>query len=117
MPFATVPQTDGLMSCQQKIMICTTTRENILARYVDSTLIPITFRYMNRKNEGDFFDGLLANSYIEEDITKDFGDPEETLLQEVLYFIENGCFTGSGVKKSFPADLLLWDHVPPSGAI
>lgn len=90
---------------------------SIAARFVDSTLIPITFRYMNRKNEGDFFDGLPANSYIEEDITKDFGDPEETLLQEVLYFIENGNFTGSGMKKSNPADLHQWDRIPHSGSI
>ena len=90
---------------------------SISARYIDSTLIPITFRYMNRKNEGDFFDGLPANSYIEEDITKDFGDPEETLLQEVLYFIEHGSFTGTGVKKSIPADLYQWDRIPHSGAI
>lgn len=90
---------------------------SISARYVDSTLIPITFRYMNRKNEGEFFDGLPANSYIEEEITKDFGDPEETLLQEVLYYIENGSFTGAGVKKAFPADLHQWDRIPFSGAI
>ncbi len=90
---------------------------SISARFVDSTLIPITFRYMNRKNEGGFFDGLPANSYIEEDITKDFGDPEEPLLQEVLYFIENGSFTGTGVKKSIPADKFLWDRIPLSGAI
>ncbi len=90
---------------------------SISARYVDSTLIPITFRYMNRKNEGEFFEGLPANSYIEEDITKEFGDPEETLLQEVLYYIENGSFTGSGVKKSIPADLHQWDRIPHSGAI
>ena len=90
---------------------------SISARYVDSTLIPITFRYMNRKNEGVFFDGLPANSYIEEDITKDFGDPEEPLLQEVLYFIENGSFTGTGVKKSIPADEFQWDRIPFSGAI
>ncbi len=90
---------------------------SISARYSDSTLIPITFRYMNRKNEGDFFDGLPANSYIEEDITKDFGNPEETLLQEVLYFIEHGHFTGTGMKKTIPADMLLWEHIPHSGAI
>ena len=90
---------------------------SISARYVDSTLIPITFRYMNRNNEGEFFEGLPANSYIEEDITKEFGDPEETLLQEVLYYIENGSFTGSGVKKSIPADLHQWDRIPHSGAI
>ncbi len=90
---------------------------SISTRYIDSTLIPITFRYMNRKNEGDFFDGLPANSYIEEDITKAFGDPEETLLQEVLYYIENGSFTGTGVKKSIPADLHQWDRIPHAGAI
>ena len=90
---------------------------SISAKYVDSTLIPITFRYMNRKNEGGFFDGLPANSYIEENITKDFGDPEEPLLQEVLYFIENGSFTGTGVKKSIPADEFQWDRIPFSGAI
>jgi carboxyl-terminal processing protease len=90
---------------------------SISVRYVDSTLIPITFRYMNRKDEGEFFEGLPANSYIEEDITKEFGDPEETLLQEVLYYIENGSFTGSGVKKSIPADLHQWDRIPHSGAI
>ena len=90
---------------------------SISARYVDSTLIPITFRYMNRKNEGGFFDGLPANSYIEEDMTKDFGDPEEPLLQEVLYFIENGSFTGTGMKKSIPVDEFHWDRIPFSGAI
>ena len=90
---------------------------SISARYVDSTLIPITFRYTNRKNEGGFFEGLPASSYIEEDVTKEFGDPEETLLQEVLYYIENGSFTGSGVKKSIPADQHQWDRIPHSGAI
>jgi hypothetical protein len=87
------------------------------ARYVDSTLIPITFKYTNRKNEGDFFDGLPANAYIEEDITKRFGDPEEKLLKEVLYYIEHGSFSGAGVKKAMPAGELQWDRIPHSGAI
>ena len=69
-------------------------------RFNDSTLIPITFRYTNRLGEGEFFEGLPADSYVEEDITKDFGDPDEKLLKEVLYFIENDEFTGSVVKKS-----------------
>jgi carboxyl-terminal processing protease len=70
---------------------------------------------MNRKNQGDFFDRLPANSYIEEDITKDFGDPEETHLREVLHYIEHGSFTGSAVKKAFPDEELQWDHIPHSG--
>jgi C-terminal processing protease CtpA/Prc len=66
----------------------------------DSTLIPIMFKLYNRWDEGDFFDGLPANSYIEEDITIDFGNPEEKMLKEVLYYIENEEWTGSGIKKS-----------------
>ena len=90
---------------------------SISTRFVDSTLIPITFRYMNRKNEGGFFDGLPADSYIDEDITRDFGDPEEKLLKEVLYYIENGNFTGAGARKSFPVDLFQWKGIPHTGAI
>ncbi|MFC2081202.1 S41 family peptidase [Bacteroidota bacterium] len=68
--------------------------------YTDSTLIPITFKYYNRSDEGEFFEGLPADSYVEEDIKVDFGDPEEIMLKEVLYYIENEAWTGSGNKKS-----------------
>ncbi len=74
---------------------------SVAHRYKDSTLVPITFRYTNHLDEGDFFDGLTADSYIEEDITIPFGDPDEKLLKEVLYYIENGYFTGAGNKKGF----------------
>jgi carboxyl-terminal processing protease len=33
--------------------------------YIDSTLIPITFKMLNRLDEGDFYDGLPADSYVE----------------------------------------------------
>lgn len=79
---------------------------SIARPYNDSTLVPITFKYTNRLGNGDFFDGLPADSYIEEDLTIDFGDPEEKLLKEVLYFIENGEFTGAGKKKSVPGPAL-----------
>lgn len=71
-------------------------------RYNDTTLIPIAFRYSNRLDEGDFFDGLPADSYIDEDISISFGDPEEKLLEEVLHYIENEEFTGAGKKKAIP---------------
>ena len=73
---------------------------SIVHSYNDTTLVPITFKYSNRLGEGEFFEGLPADSYIDEDISKAFGDPEELLLKEVLYFIENGSFTGAGKKKS-----------------
>ena len=79
---------------------------SIARPYSDSTLIPITFKYSNRLGEGDFFDGLAADSYIEEDISIDFGNPEEKMLKEVLHFIENGEFTGAGKKKSAPGPVV-----------
>lgn len=72
---------------------------SIAATYTDSTLIPITFKLLNRWDEGDYFDGLPADFYVDEDISIDFGDPEEKMLKEVLYYIENGEWS-TGVKKS-----------------
>jgi len=68
--------------------------------YSDSTLIPIMFELYNRWDEGEYYDGLPADSYLEEDILIDFGDPDEILLKEVLYYIKNENWTGSGSKKS-----------------
>jgi len=68
--------------------------------YIDSTVIPVTFDLINRWDEGDFYEGIPADSYLEEDIKIDFGDPEEKLLKEVLYYIENEEWTGSETKKS-----------------
>lgn len=73
---------------------------SVAVTYTDSTLIPITFNYYNRWDEGEFFNGLPADSYVEEDIKVDFGDPEEKMLKEVLNYIENDEWTGSGIKKS-----------------
>lgn len=72
---------------------------------------------MNRKNEGDFFDGLPANYYIEEDIAKDFGNPEETLLREVLYYIEHDSFNHAGVKNAHSAGAIQWNFISHSGDI
>jgi C-terminal processing protease CtpA/Prc len=71
---------------------------SIAATYTDSTLIPITFSLLNRWDEGGFYDGLPADSYVEEDIKVDFGDPEEKILKEVLNYISTEQWTGR--KKS-----------------
>jgi carboxyl-terminal processing protease len=72
----------------------------IAATYTDSTLIPITFSLYNRLGEGDYFDGIPADSYVDEDITIPFGDPQEKLLKEVVNYIATGEWTGSGARKS-----------------
>ena len=59
--------------------------------------VPVTFKILNANDQGDYYNGLPANSYVDDDITKDFGDLNEACLNEALYHTENGSFSS---KKS-----------------
>ncbi len=48
---------------------------------------PVTFSYYNANNEGEFYDGLPATLPAEDDITRNFGDPEESSLKVILDYI------------------------------
>lgn len=56
--------------------------------------VPISFELVNADNYGGFYDGLKADSYIEDDISANFG-VGEAVLDEVLYHIENGSFSST----------------------
>lgn len=60
--------------------------------------VPITFKTVNADNEGDYYSGIPANSYVVDDITVDFGSLEEDCLAEAIYHIQNGTWTSSGMK-------------------
>ncbi len=62
--------------------------------------VPVTFKTVNADGEGDYFDGLPAQSYVEDDLSFSFGDPEEPLLKEALFFIETESFSMRTRKKS-----------------
>jgi carboxyl-terminal processing protease len=76
----------------------------IAKQFTDYTLIPITYFMYNRDNEGEFFEGLPPDYFVADDLDEAFGSPEEDCLKEVLYFIENGTFTGrhKSNSSSFP---------------
>lgn len=57
---------------------------------------PITFEYMNSNDEGRFYDGIAPDVLAADDITHDFGDPEETSLKAAIDLLEG--------KKSVPAE-------------
>lgn len=62
--------------------------------------VPITFKIANANGDGEYFDGLPADSYVTDDLTRAFGDPEESSLKEALQFIETGTFSGGLATKS-----------------
>jgi carboxyl-terminal processing protease len=62
--------------------------------------VPVTFKIANADDFGDYFDGLPADAFAADDITRAFGDPLEASLREALHYIEHEVFTMQPKKKS-----------------
>lgn len=62
--------------------------------------VPVTFKIANANDEGEYYNGLPADSEADDDLTRIFGDPEEASLKEALQFIETGSFSGQFARKS-----------------
>jgi carboxyl-terminal processing protease len=69
-------------------------------RDYDYVVLPITFKYTNKDNVGDFYDGLIPDIYAEDDLTKNFGNPEESSLKSVLDYIETGLIPEKELKTT-----------------
>ena len=57
------------------------------------------FETRNNKNEGGYFDGMAVDFTVNDDVTKDFGDPTERLLAAALSYSEKGTFSVSNVPN------------------
>ena len=64
--------------------------------YADTyAFVPVCFKMSNVNNVGDYYDGLQADSYIEDGLEWEFSDRNELRLKEAIYYLETGNFTGS----------------------
>lgn len=50
------------------------------------------FRILNAAGEGDYYAGFTPDFPATDDVTRDFGDPEEASLQQALQYISNSPF-------------------------
>jgi C-terminal processing protease CtpA/Prc len=57
---------------------------------------PITFEYVNASDWGGFYDGIIPDVLANDDITRDFGDPEELSVKAAIAILE-GTKAGSAV--------------------
>jgi C-terminal processing protease CtpA/Prc len=62
--------------------------------YADYAFVPISFKIINANGEGDYFEGILPDASCEDDITRQFKDREETCLEEAIYYLTTGSFSG-----------------------
>ncbi|MCP4694922.1 MAG: hypothetical protein GY859_43240, partial [Desulfobacterales bacterium] len=58
--------------------------------FCDKILNPIAFEAHNADGEGGYFEGIGADCPASDDLTSDFGDQNESSLEEALYYLENG---------------------------
>ena len=59
----------------------------------DYVVLPVSFKYTNANDEGDFYAGIAPNLLATDDLTRDFGDPQEESLKAILDYINTGSTT------------------------
>jgi C-terminal processing protease CtpA/Prc len=65
-------------------------------RYGSQIYSVITFKAVNARGEGDYYDGLAPTCPAADDLTHELGDPEELSLKTALRYIRFGKCDGSG---------------------
>lgn len=74
-------------------------------------LYAVTFKTTNHEGYGDYFNGMSVDVYVGDDVSKDWGNREEGMLKQALYFAENGSFLQTnalqaGRKSAVPMDYM-----------
>jgi carboxyl-terminal processing protease len=54
--------------------------------FCDMTLLAVNFASFNKVGEGDYFDGIPADCAAVDDVSRDFGDPLEDMLETALLY-------------------------------
>jgi hypothetical protein len=63
-------------------------------------IVPISFSITNANDEGGYFEGIPVDFEISDDISRDFGDIEESNFQAALQYISQGNFPVITAAKS-----------------
>jgi carboxyl-terminal processing protease len=58
-------------------------------------IAPVTFKDVNKNNEGDFFGGIAPDVIVSDDITHNFSDREELCLKAAISYLETGSVPAS----------------------
>ncbi len=75
--------------------------------FCDIHVAPVEFRVTNADDEGDYFDGLLPTCQAGDDLTRMFGDLEESALKGALHYATTGsCLDGTGRSDSRGAEVV-----------
>lgn len=79
--------------------------------FCEKLLFPITFRLTNAVGNTDYFDGLAADCYAEDDLFHQLGDPEEGMLAAALDYLDGSCDEQPQPAPGIPPKLMQVDSV------
>ena len=60
---------------------------------------PVTFKSVNKYNEGDYYGGIAPGTLITDDITHNFSDREELCLKGAINYLETGVVPTKGASE------------------
>lgn len=61
----------------------------------------VTFKAVNANDQGEYYNGIEPECAAEDDILREFGDPDEASLSGALYYLANGsCDMSASLKAS-----------------
>ena len=58
-------------------------------------IVPIEFKILNSRGEGGYFNGINPTCQVTDDLTHNLGDRDEAMLNEAIYYINNGSCSGT----------------------
>jgi hypothetical protein len=64
---------------------------------------PITFSVVNSANQGEFYEGIVPEKYVPDDISRDWNDRNESCLKEAIYYLEHGSVSSKGAYVFQPS--------------
>ncbi len=68
-------------------------------RYGGYAISPIILKIVNDNGEGEYYEGFVPDVLVADDLSHNFGDPEEARLKEALQFIETGAFSDENARR------------------
>jgi len=78
----------------------------------DQTIVPITFKYANAEDYGDFFLGMEPTCNSGDDFKHDFGDVLEDGVKNALYYFDNKKCLGSSAARSSGKRRTIEERIP-----
>ena len=104
---------NGMIPYMEVNLVGTPTNGKPVGMYVltypeqDYAAFPVSFKYTNAQNTGDFYDGLQPDILVNDDLTRDFGDPDEAMLKAAINYVTSGTVVTMAKKATSGSRIVI----------